>query len=104
MQEAGAVNAPASSLDDGHAGPVEGWGGEASRVPLLSLYRASQGRTGSLLRQLACHPSLHDPSWEGPASKLERLLELVDELREEGHRALIFSQFTRHLGLVRKAL
>ena len=56
------------------------------------------------LRQLACHPKLHDPTWTGPASKLSRVLELIDELRDEGHRVLVFSQFTRHLGLVREAL
>src|SRR5690606_7321216 len=29
---------------------------------------------------------------------------LLEELRSEGHRALVFSQFTSHLGLVREAL
>ena len=56
------------------------------------------------LRQLACHPKLHDPTWTGPASKLTRVIELIDELRDEGHRVLVFSQFTRHLALVREAL
>ncbi|MHB8879842.1 MAG: DEAD/DEAH box helicase, partial [Myxococcaceae bacterium] len=56
------------------------------------------------LRLLACHPRLHDLRWDGPASKLERLLSLVGELKEEGHRALVFSQFTRHLEVVRQAL
>ncbi|MCI6260898.1 MAG: DEAD/DEAH box helicase [Pyramidobacter sp.] len=39
-----------------------------------------------------------------PSSKLEALLELVDELRESGHRALVFSQFTDHLRLIEQAL
>ena len=39
-----------------------------------------------------------------PSSKLEALLELVDELRESGHRALVFSQFTDHLRLIGRAL
>ncbi len=56
------------------------------------------------LRLLSCHPRLHDASWTGPASKLESLMSLVAELREEGHRALVFSQFTRHLAVVREAL
>ena len=38
------------------------------------------------------------------SSKLERFLELVEELRAEGHRALVFSQFTSHLALVREVL
>ena len=39
-----------------------------------------------------------------PSAKLRRLLALVDDLRREGHRALVFSQFTSHLALVREAL
>ena len=56
------------------------------------------------LRLAACHPRLSQPEWDGPASKLGRLLELVRELSAAGHRALIFSQFTQHLGLVAEAL
>ena len=56
------------------------------------------------LRQLACHPRLLDPSSKVPSSKLKELLALVDELRQSGHRALVFSQFTSHLALVREAL
>ena len=56
------------------------------------------------LRQAACHPRLLDPRSTVPSSKLEALLQIVDDLRAEGHRALIFSQFTTHLGLVREAL
>ncbi len=55
------------------------------------------------LRLAACHPRLHDPLSAVPSSKLERLLELVEELRAEGHRALVFSQFVSHLALVRAA-
>jgi superfamily II DNA or RNA helicase len=56
------------------------------------------------LRLLACHPVLHDAGWQGPASKLSRFLELVEELRSEGHRALVFSQFVKHLAVVKEAL
>jgi len=56
------------------------------------------------LRQLACHPRLHDENSALPSAKLARLEELLTVLREEGHRALVFSQFTRHLALVRKRL
>ena len=38
------------------------------------------------------------------SSKLERFLELVDTLRAAGSRALVFSQFVKHLALVREAL
>jgi superfamily II DNA or RNA helicase len=56
------------------------------------------------LRLAASNPRLSNPQSELPSSKLERLLELVDELRAEGQRALVFSQFVAHLSLVREAL
>lgn len=58
----------------------------------------------SRLRQACCHPRLVFPESSLPGSKLERCLELVRELRENGHRALLFSQFVSHLQLVREAL
>ena len=56
------------------------------------------------LRQLACHPRLVDPTWDRTSAKLDLFLETVDELREGKHRALVFSQFTSHLALIREAL
>jgi SNF2 family DNA or RNA helicase len=56
------------------------------------------------LRLLACHPRLYDPASVLPSSKLEAFLRCVDGLRENGHRALVFSQFTRHLAVVKEAL
>ncbi|CAH1000988.1 hypothetical protein LEM8419_01985 [Neolewinella maritima] len=52
------------------------------------------------LRQAACNPKLVDASVEIASSKLELLAETVQELRENGHKALIFSQFVRHLKIV----
>jgi len=56
------------------------------------------------LRQLACHPRLVDPAWEGGSAKLSAFEEVLWSLREGNHRALVFSQFTRHLALVRELL
>ena len=56
------------------------------------------------LRQLACHPRLVDKTWKLSSAKLDLFLDTVDELREGKHRALVFSQFTQHLALVREAL
>ena len=57
------------------------------------------------LRQAACHPALIDPKRAGqPSAKLESLLANVTEVVEEGHKALVFSQFTQFLGLVRTEL
>jgi superfamily II DNA or RNA helicase len=56
------------------------------------------------LRQLACHPKLYDPDSTIKSAKLARLRQIIAELRSEGHRALVFSQFTRHLTLAEAAL
>jgi hypothetical protein len=57
------------------------------------------------LRQAACHPGLLDPKRVGePSAKFDRLLEQLAELREEGHKALVFSQFTSLLAILRRNL
>ena len=56
------------------------------------------------LRQAACHPGLVDASRSDETSaKLDVLMERLEDVVAEGHKALVFSQFTRFLGLVRKA-
>ncbi|MCA8996567.1 MAG: DEAD/DEAH box helicase [Planctomycetaceae bacterium] len=57
------------------------------------------------LRQAACHPALLDRGKEEDAySKLEVLCPHLEELIEEGHKSLVFSQFTSMLAIVRKHL
>ncbi|MCB9654890.1 MAG: DEAD/DEAH box helicase [Deltaproteobacteria bacterium] len=56
------------------------------------------------LRRLACHPSLVVPTYRGRSSKLKRLMAFIEELKQRGQRALIFSQFTGLLALVRADL
>ncbi|MET0284701.1 MAG: DEAD/DEAH box helicase, partial [Polyangiales bacterium] len=56
------------------------------------------------LRQLACHPRLVLDDTRVSSSKLQALTTLLDDILPRGHRALIFSQFVRHLELVREAL
>jgi superfamily II DNA or RNA helicase len=56
------------------------------------------------LRRFCCHPRLVFPDAPAEASKLQSFLELADELRENGHRALVFSQFVDFLSIVREAL
>jgi superfamily II DNA or RNA helicase len=85
---------------------------EAARLAALARVRegVGEGQRFELLaaltrlRLLACHPRLGAPESTLPSSKLERLLELVEELRAEGSRALIFSQFVQLLALAREAL
>jgi len=57
------------------------------------------------LRQAACHPGLIDPTRSAdPSAKLDMLLPQLAEVVEEGHKVLIFSQFTSFLALVRDKL
>lgn len=57
------------------------------------------------LRQVACHPGLVDPQKASdPSAKLDLLSEQLTQVIEEGHKALVFSQFTSLLSLVRKHL
>ncbi len=63
------------------------------------------------LRQICCDPRLVEPEASGAAAasgresaKLDALRELVAEALDDGHRVLIFSQFTSLLALLRAEL
>jgi SNF2 family DNA or RNA helicase len=56
------------------------------------------------LRQLACHPRLVIDDARVGSSKLAALVQLLQDLLPRGHKVLIFSQFVRHLALVREAV
>ncbi len=58
------------------------------------------------LRQICCDPRLVGPAAEpAPASaKLEAFRELLEETTDDGHRLLVFSQFTSLLALLRREL
>jgi hypothetical protein len=57
------------------------------------------------LRQAACHPGLIDKDRTGDASaKLDMLLPQLAEVTDEGHKVLVFSQFTSLLAIVRERL
>jgi superfamily II DNA or RNA helicase len=59
----------------------------------------------TVLRQLALHPGLVDPAHaEVPSAKIDGLTEHLREVASGGHRALVFSQFTRFLGQIRDRL
>ncbi|GAA4048918.1 DEAD/DEAH box helicase [Agromyces indicus] len=58
-------------------------------------------RSLTLLRMLALDASLIDERHAGmPSAKLDALFEQLDDVLAEGHRALVFSQFTSFLGRV----
>lgn len=51
------------------------------------------------LRQICCHPGLVDPKYaKEDSAKMTALFYLLDQLREEGHKVLVFSQFGFHAG------
>ncbi len=56
------------------------------------------------LRRACCHPELVAPGCGLPGAKLTAVLELIEELRDNRHRALVFSQFVDVLQIVRSAL
>lgn len=56
------------------------------------------------LRQICCHPTLFDESYDKDSGKLNLLMELVTNAIDAGHRILVFSQFTSMLSIVRSKL
>lgn len=69
--------------------------GEANMIALARITR---------LRRAVCNPALVLPEANIPSSKLARFGELVADLLDNGHRALVFSQFVAHLHLIRTFL
>jgi len=57
------------------------------------------------LRQAALHPGLIDRSKKShPSAKLETLLPQLEQIMEEDHKVLVFSQFTSFLAILREEL
>lgn len=57
------------------------------------------------LRQAACHSGMIDPKRAGePSAKIAQLIQHMQEVISEGHKVLVFSQFTSLLALVKKRL
>jgi superfamily II DNA or RNA helicase len=78
-----------------------------ARVDDVGLARSKMHVLEALLRlrQAACHPGLIDAGQcDVEAAKLETLVAMVAEITQEGHKALVFSQFTKLLAIVRAAL
>jgi len=77
------------------------------RIKLQGLKRSKIHVLEALLRlrQAACHQGLIDKKQiKLPSAKLDTLLEQLGEVLDGGHKALVFSQFTSLLGIVRVAL
>jgi SNF2 family DNA or RNA helicase len=86
---------------------------EALRQQAIENIEGSSEKTGRHLRILAeimrlrracCNPKLVNEHVEIPSTKLQVFTEVVEELLGGGHKALVFSQFTGHLALLRAYL
>ena len=75
---------------------VEGMFSSNNRIEMLAAITE--------LRQICGHPSLVLPSYAASSGKLDLLLDVLPGSLEAGHRALIFSQFTRMLKILQRRL
>jgi len=59
------------------------------------------------LKQICCHPALVTKDFEkvhGRSGKLDAFIEIIDEIIEGNEKALVFSQFTEMLSIIRRVL
>ena len=70
--------------------------GEKQRFDILSQI--------TKLRRTVCHPRLVDSTSLLKSAKLDNACKLISTIVAEGNRALIFSQFTGHLAILREQL
>ena len=54
------------------------------------------------LRQLANHPLMVESDYEGDSGKLEDIMYMIESAISEGHKILIFSQFVKHLNIIKQ--
>ncbi len=81
----------------------------ATQADLVALLQGGGGVMKALeallrLRQAACHPALLPGQEARTSSKLERLAEALEMAALEGHKALVFSQWTSLLDLIEPRL
>jgi len=56
------------------------------------------------LRQLANHPRMVEQGYQGDSGKLEDITHMLENAMAEDHKILVFSQFVKHLDLVKQYL
>lgn len=52
------------------------------------------------LRQIANHPKMVDPEYQGDSGKLEEITYMIESSISNHHKVLVFSQFVKHLKIV----
>jgi len=58
----------------------------------------------TVLRQVANHPAMVDEAYQDSSGKFEEAMRMLKNALHEGHKILVFSQFVKHLRLVKKRL
>jgi superfamily II DNA or RNA helicase len=81
-----------SSIEDAYRSKTQG---QAQIIALTAIMK---------LRQLCVSPRLLDRASKDPSPKLDFVIGKLKELRDEGHSALVFSQFTSFLDLLEEEL
>jgi SNF2 family DNA or RNA helicase len=56
------------------------------------------------LRQLANHPKMVEQGYSGDSGKMEDITHMLENAIAEGHKVLVFSQYVKHLSLIRQYL
>ncbi len=86
---------------------------EALRQNAIEILESNKERPGhhlqilteiTRLRQACCNPKLIDPESTIESAKLKVFAEVITELLESNHKALVFSQFIGHLSIIRNYL
>jgi SNF2 family DNA or RNA helicase len=84
--------------------------GKGPQAPLAATRKNVKGYTVKILaeimrlRRACCNPKLVMPDCDIESSKLLLFEKVVDELLENRHKALVFSQFVGHLQIIRALL
>jgi non-specific serine/threonine protein kinase len=81
----------------------------AVRSEILSLFSDPKTRFQAItalvrLRQMANHPVLADPDYQGGSGKMDDVLAQWETIRRARHKVLFFSSFEKHLRLYRAVL
>ena len=84
------------AVEDLEAAPSSGQGEGAHRLEVLAHL--------TRLRLACCNPKLVREAGAPESSKLKMFREMIDELRENRHKVLVFSQFVTHLKLLEEAV
>ncbi len=82
----------------------------AYREKALELLLAEEKRILNILsiltrlRQICCHPGMFMEDYRESSSKLDTIMDIIEELRDEGRKVLVFSQFVQMLDIIKEEL